>query len=74
MRSLPPEDLIISVMYRCNECGVGTERFLYHAGNDDYRYFDPDTEDRDTGIERFEEENAPVECRNCGSTDTFPEK
>lgn len=74
MRRLPPEDLIISVIYRCNRCGAGMERILYHAGNDDYRYFDVDNEDREKGIERFEEENAPVECRSCGSKDTYPEE
>lgn len=71
VRAPPPEDLIVSEIFKCNDCGAGTEKFLYHENDESYRYYDPNTEDRDRGVERLMDEET-VECRNCGSTDVEP--
>lgn len=73
VRAPPSDVLIISEIYRCNDCGAGTEVFLYHAENADHQFFDPNDEDWTVGVERYEEQIENTECRSCGSVDTYPE-
>lgn len=71
VQSSPPDELIISELFICSDCGAKTEQFVYHASDESYQYYDPDTESKRQGVKRAIKQNN-ITCRNCDSESVSP--